>query len=124
MEGPWEGPQAIGLLALRFIIPKRLVKKSGQLSLHAIVSLKIFNVNPENLLYKKFYGLEKKVQPFLKKKSFVSISCTTKKLWLWTSHLVSVSQDFVCEMMVVKSTLVESIILSVSFCWGSAPSLH
>lgn len=51
------------------------MKKSGQLSLHAIVPLKTFIVNPENLLCKKFYV------HCLEMYTLFSISCAMKELW-------------------------------------------
>lgn len=64
VDDPWEVPYAVGFLALRIFVPKLLVtlKKSCQLSLYNIVSLKPISINRKNLLYMKFcvHCLEKK----------------------------------------------------------------
>lgn len=118
VDDPWEGSYAVGLLAFRFFVPKLLVtmKKSCQLSLCNIVSLKRIGKNRKNLLYMKFcvHCLEKKQSLLEEKKNkpWFPSSSAMQELRLWASHLTSVSQNLICKMMIMKSALVESIIMS------------
>lgn len=92
------------------------MKTSGQLSLFVMASLKSVHMYLENLLYTKFcaYCLEKKCSS-LEEKSLVLYWLICVGVGAWDKHLASESQIFICK--IIKSPLVEPILMSGSFHW-------
>lgn len=91
-----------------------------------MASLTSIHVYLENLLYTKFcvYYLEKKYSFFRGKKAWFPIGSAMWELGALDKYFASESQNFICKMMIIKSSLVEPILVSVPFYQRNAPSLH